>query len=833
MNKVKSFSAGAAALVGVLVSSEASAETLAWYHFDDKDPGTVMAAGETVADAINASATARAYTINSATLTDSADYAHLRPRFAQSAGPMVYDPVTGARTLNMASMRFVTERAIMPGTTTEYNWVNGGCLKVLERSAEPTENMTVELFMCMHQTPFGNTFSPIIGKIRSVNTDGTPNCTAEAWAMYVCSNGKLSLRSQNGDQSTHGGTDGKGVNVADGGWHHMALVYKKGATKIQFYVDYKLAFETSVKVADISYNPAETRAEAHALYIGGYPMKNSTYGYRKFDGCIDEVRISDAALEPSQFLRLRDADSDTIARLRFDSPIGITTAVTNSNPNLLLDIPCTMTGFAATACTGAGATETIRENMYSDAQTNACSLAIQKSGTAVAYGKVTSLSHYSLDGKNPSDTFTTNQAFTAEGYFKINGDFPTAASADTRKETVFKWGATPICGLTLQCSNDENVNLLYTYNHNNVWKAAYLYAIVDDEQWHHAATVYDATLRQFRFYLDGRLLGSANSIVCQIGDGSSLFLGCDQNQGTAFNGSLDEFRVTKRALRPDEFLCATSVKAAAGSTLALFDFEREGETANASAVNGELIGPAIVQKHRPDLEGDDAGKVPTYVAWPKGGLLLEGTNENQTAVANTKWLKIENGVWGVGDYSPLFEQKDFTVEFFATINDLKTTANIIRLSSGTTNLNGDPTWALYHNAGSTALQARIQVITNGVSTAKYSGTWNLGDKIYENRIHHYAFVVDQTTTPGTVTMTLYRDYTSLGTRTFTGYLDYATVPGGSTAGSGRNNRLVIGGTGSKDAQFFGSIDSVRYSKGVLSSDEFMRLEKLGLSVIIR
>lgn len=811
------------------LTSFVKAETLAWYHFDDKTPGTVMAAGETAADAINASATARAYAINSATLTDDATYDHVRPRFATPAGPVVYDPVTGARTPNTASMRFVTERAIMPGTTTEYNWTNGGCLKVMERSAEPTENMTVEFFMCTHQTPFGNTFSPIIGKMRAVNSDGTPNCTYESWAMYVCANGKLSLRSSNNGGTVHGGTDGTGVYVADGGWHHMALVYKKGATKIQFYVDYKLAFETSVTAGNLAYNPSETRAEAHALYIGGYPFKNGSNGYRKFDGCVDEVRISDAALEPSQFLRLRDADPDTITRLRFDSPIGITTA-TGSNPNLLLDIPCTMTGFAADACTGAGATETIRENMYADAQTNAGSLALEKSGTAAAYGKVTGLSHYSLDGMGEKDNFTTNQAFTVEGYFKINGDFPAKGS---RKETVFKWGATPICGLTLQCSNDENVNLLYTYNHNNVWKGAYLYAVVDDEQWHHVATVYDATLRQFRFYLDGRLLGSVNSIVCQIGDGSSLFLGCDQNQGTAFNGSLDEFRVTKRALRPDEFLCATSVKAAEGSTLALFDFEREGETANASAVNGELIGPAIVQQHQPDLEGDDAGKVPTYVTWPKGGLLLEGTAENQRAVANTKWLKIENGAWGVANYSPLFEQKDFTVEFFATINDLKSTANIIRLSSGTTNLNGDPTWALYHNAGSTGLQLRMQVITNGVSTAKYSGTWNLGDKIYENRIHHYAFIVDQSSTPGTVKMSLYRDYELIKTNTFSGYLDYATVPGGGTTGSGRGNRLVIGGAGSKDSQLFASIDSVRYSKGVLTADKFMRLKKLGLTLILR
>ena len=125
------------------------------------------------------------------------------------------------------------------------------------------------------------------------------------------------------------------------------------------------------------------------------------------------------------------------------------------------------------------------------------------------------------------------------------------------------------------------------------------------------------------------------------------------------------------------------------------------------------------------------------------------------------------------------------------------------------------------------------IMPDGTSSAKYSGTWNLGDKIYENRIHHYAFVVDQSSTPGTVKMSLYRDYELIKTNTFSGYLDYATVPGGGTTGSGRGNRLVVGGTGSKDAQFFGSIDSVRYSKGVLAPGEFMRIEKLGAVILIR
>ena len=125
------------------------------------------------------------------------------------------------------------------------------------------------------------------------------------------------------------------------------------------------------------------------------------------------------------------------------------------------------------------------------------------------------------------------------------------------------------------------------------------------------------------------------------------------------------------------------------------------------------------------------------------------------------------------------------------------------------------------------------IMPDGTSSAKYSGTWSLGDNIYENRIHHYAFVVDQSSTPGTVKMSLYRDYELIKTNTFSGYLDYATVPAGGTTGSGRGNRLVVGGTGSKDAQLFASIDSVRYSKGVLTTDKFMRLRKLGLTLLVR
>ena len=808
--EMKAFSACALALACVFASSAASAETLAWYHFDDKAPGTVMAAGETVADAINVEAAARGWAINSATQTDSADYTHLRPRFARSAGPMVYDPVTGARTPNTAAMRFVTENAIMPGTSTKYDWVNGGCLRVDARTAEPKKSMTLEFFFCMRQKPFGNTFAPVVGKLRDTNF------TAEAWAVYVTSNGKLSLRMSNGNAAANAGTGGVGAFVADGGWHHLALVYKEGEPKAWLYVDYQRVYEMAVKsVADIFYGNSTT-ADATPLYIGGYPFRNSSYGYRKFDGCVDEVRISDEALASSQFLRLRDDDADVISRIRFDSPIGMDALKFTTNPNLLLDLGCMVTNSAKTEACGVvsnDAARAIRENFYAEAVANKGFVTHPGGATSgTPYLKVANLSHY-LD--------RTKDSFTVEGFFRVDGKFTTG---NGRKETVFKWGSKPICGFVLQANDASSAqtkpHFILTYNHNDVWKGiSTVYADYDDGNWHHCADVYDVAARQMRFYYDGALICVVNNVTNSVADGHGLFLGCDESAGTALKGALGDFRVTKRALYPDEFLNANAVKAAEGKTLAFFNFEND----YATSVNADLIGEGEGLKH-----GD--GAAPTFAAWPKGGLLMDGRAAGQTPLANAAWLNFQDSLFGVKNYTPLFVQRDFTVEFFARFTELKNNANLIRYANGTGDYNADPVWALYRNKGVTngkQLQARIQMVNNGVSASNYDLTANFDAKVDDGRLHHYALTFETKSGPKTE-VCLYRDYVQKGSKTINGVVDFAR-----TDSSGNLNGRLCFGASSKDNTVSGFVDALRFSKGVLSTNEFMRLEKRGTAILVR
>ena len=228
--------------IPLILAFSAQADTVAWYHFDERDPGYVMTKDDAnvVTNAANAASPVKPWVINSASLTTDDAYTGFFPRYEKAPlAPLVYDPVTGARTPNRASMRFVTGRAIMPGTSTYYNMMNGGCLKVsgTDRSCEPTKALTVECFFCTTGL-VGNTFAPILGKMKSTNKDGTPNCTSEAWAIYLCADGTMSFRCNIAGTDAHGGTSKTSDQYPrDGGWHHVALVFD-GQKTWKLYLDY-------------------------------------------------------------------------------------------------------------------------------------------------------------------------------------------------------------------------------------------------------------------------------------------------------------------------------------------------------------------------------------------------------------------------------------------------------------------------------------------------------------------------------------------------------------------------------------------------------------------
>ena len=90
------------------------------------------------------------------------------------------------------------------------------------------------------------------------------------------------------------------------GWHHVALTYSEADTRLRLYVDYKPAtmrngiINAVLDDCNIRY-PLDQPEDATFWYFGNGLNSGA------FDGLIDEIRFTRKVLQPSQFLRLRNA----------------------------------------------------------------------------------------------------------------------------------------------------------------------------------------------------------------------------------------------------------------------------------------------------------------------------------------------------------------------------------------------------------------------------------------------------------------------------------------------------------------------------------------------
>ena len=80
----------------------------------------------------------------------------------------------------------------------------------------------------------------------------------------------------------------------DSGWHHVALVFDRGAEEVRTYYDYALIGTTPFVNADYGAIGSPTRD----LEIGQFDGSSS----RDFDGFLDHLRISDEVLAPGSFI---------------------------------------------------------------------------------------------------------------------------------------------------------------------------------------------------------------------------------------------------------------------------------------------------------------------------------------------------------------------------------------------------------------------------------------------------------------------------------------------------------------------------------------------------
>ena len=310
--------------------------------------------------------------------------------------------------------------------------------------------------------------------------------------------------------------------------HHIAYVVdssKSGTNQAKLYLDGTPIDNTSLNQSgDFS-----TGFGSRTLFIGAHGNGGSPNN--GFKGLIDDIRITDGALEPSQFLKFPT----------------ICDAMTPANP--------------AFAYYPFGA------NGPSDVSGNGNDLEWkdwQSSSPSYLDGTMSLNGSCSLQSPRdfPFSQFTKS-GLTFECFFRTTSSASEAILMETSGNYNSNIGAFIIC---LQNSSAEVFSALRTDDGRNAEVSTGTPA-ANDGRWHHVALVYDPTKTDKDMvvsYLDGVKLPTSgsytNATLWMIRD-NSFFVGARANYQLYATAEFDDVRIMPYALSPTEFLKAPSVNA--------------------------------------------------------------------------------------------------------------------------------------------------------------------------------------------------------------------------------------------------------------------------------
>ena len=834
--------AASCALFLLMVRLPALADTIAWWHFDEDAPGT-KAQASTIAPDQAPTHYATSEAMNGTTVyaagSDEYEASAYAPTYTRPfRGRVIFDPVTDTYRTNSAAMRFNSAKGTYPA---EY----GGCIKVPNTQSllSPcSAAFTVEAFVCTtgKTTSVAQNFAPIVASL-----DGA-SWTGEKWALYmdVTSSGlgglSFRLNTSAGACVKYSG-NATSTKINDGNWHHVAYTYDStlATPAVKLYIDYVLAKTWAYNAngdsndkhitGTISYN------SNNAIYIGGYDTYyNSGYGYRRYPGVIDEVRVSNAALTPAQFLRMRpSADTNVILQISFDPDEYETTPSTTKNFSDAIDPDFQKTlykttGGSASFDASVKAGTTVGSGPADDhGVANAASLHFVTNGTG------TSGSY--LQASSFTSRFVGHSNYTIECFYKTGGQ---VRGPTTNRQTLFKMGSNIYLASATLSTESSSGNMgtgamLVSYrdkvlvdagkeggnqNHFDPTSDTNL----DDGSWHHLAIVIDGDHSEARTYIDGRLTKRRTGYVPAPFVNYSIFIGCGYGGAPQqfLDGWMDNFRVTLRALDPSEFLAANPTGSGDASLLALFenDYDFTCSSDAAFSVTGTP-------------EARTGGIMPTFVQESRGTLLLDGTNGTERA--KNQYSASFNKSRVVFPPSDLFEENAYTVEFFAKCTGIAPTngvgiaagaklaqhAPIMRLVRADSPSSYD--WYLFRQSG----QARnIQLAADG----KYP-SWTLPNQriVEDGKWHHYAVTFEPDDSGTNTIVSLYYDYAKI---------NRANPETGNPRTLPRRvegHKLMIGeGTYAEPNMQF-EMDALRFSKGVLAPWQFIGRDGNPFIMIVR
>ena len=830
------------------------AKTVAWYHFNEGASGETMTGGEGVYAVTNAvdsaSLSGRAYQIKGNAF-DLMDYGNSMPLWTNGTPSCVswYDPVTGARGED--------NRCMWVRSTNDTGARTASIVLVDDNAELHCANLTAE---CMVKMPEGKSLANGWTSILVMRNGSTAGDLA--WGIRAQTDGRLMVHIVNPTNNFNGATafgsnqgaagyfytptpSAGGPNIVDGKWHHLAITYD--GAMVRAYIDYA-EIRSLAWSGGIFYGSSD---ETSKLCIGGFDA--ATYG--NWPGCIDEVRISDEALPPEKFLHVggvdtHASDADTAVYLPFNALDFSTDKFFGTVGQAIFHNSACSTNAALINLSLSTISAGVYPRLDTDSSvvvSNELHAGVFAANTIINEGCWTYTNnpaypekarHVLIDdySKNNNEHLISAGDFTAEFYLRVPAT-PTSTSYILVENSGAKGAGTIqlymtsswlYCRLASQDALDKYENGETTEIAK--WNDSYVsIADIVGGTWHHVALVVDRTRQTAAFYVDGSLVREHNNFVLassvstksgyatlKIGDGWG------GNNASALHGlSIDEFRITRRALAPQEFLMAGAAveQTALDPTRAWIGFEGDLSVAPSEGAipAGSSTASTVTMEY--------SNVVP-------GGRLIDG-NGNVIREANTSSMYF-SGAHGSGEEASdtasqrlFFERnillekdmKSMTVEFFmkGTKNEAKAWSTILRMYGNATGSDSSPfrrLWSVgYENAAGSIYV--IKDINGGTQVTFYPDNHNV--KLADGRWHHVAVTFEPDGT-GKTLCKFYKDYQHIDSHTFNGEMecgDYGT------------SSLAVG------SRYNGYLDEVRVSKGVLTVDEMLHVEKNGAVILIR
>ena len=796
-----------------------NAETVAWWHFNEQPNGTPTENGDaTVLNAVGSGEYALTAGVLGADNKLKQDQNVYLPcytnAFPEYAAWVASD---GTKDEDNRGMYFNPEKA------------DGGvgCGSVLYTEVAEglkLSSVTVELFVKADYINSANQWKNLIVM------GGLGN--QEAWALRVADDGRLHFRSTYECSLNEDGTlahnykefysPGNAGNALDGEWHHLAFSFDADTKTLRLYFDYSEV--GSLELPDgLVY--ADNADGIRNLEIGSF--NKASWG--RWRGWVDEVRISDTVLQPSEFLRVEKnvrfkaddkvSEPDTVFYSSFDVAVDdkLFASILNTAGGTNVYPACVALG------TGGRFPELCREDLpyghvhsgifatnyavntgYWDFATNAPS-----KSAIIDVDDVRTLD----DGALVHDL--TSSSCTLEMFIRPSTELSSAVYLACQYATdgmgSIMWQLLANGKIKMELLRDgERSRKTFTKDDKPL----------ADGNWHHVALVFDRDAKTASMYVDYRLAGSFSDFLLDASVSSTsstyskylqLFGGFGYDNPQQMQGGVDDVRLTKRALQPHEFLTNGTVEPEpVGRTRAWISFDGDYKV---KPRTNDI--PAGVATEGVAFEN----AVPKAVIVDGEGNVLSPTNKASASISRE--VNFARNI-----LADSIEMRAQTLEFFIRLDEMPSAdyCNVFRFNDGETS---DAVYGIrIHQNGD--LDVRVDTVGEKDKEA-YPGFFNQGKRfsnpgVTAGKWHHVAFMFEPDYEKNQTIITLYTDYVRVASNTANGIL--RTVGGGEL----QSTSFTVGFSSLR-----GCIDEIRISQGVLDVKDMLRATrpKLPFAVILR